>query len=81
MKWSVDGAIMAVTPDRHTQRLAAVAVMGVSQVEQAEGHAAALQFLERRIEAVAGIEAAYVTRGDILAAVARLNERASSSGA
>lgn len=71
VKWSALGAVIATTPDTQTQRLASAALRGVGPVETGQGHAATLQFIQERIEAVGRIEAAYVTRADILAAVAR----------
>jgi hypothetical protein len=72
VKWSAEGAVMAVTPDEAVQRLAVYALGRVWAVENEEGHAAALEYIERRIVAVESIEAAYVTRADVWSAVARL---------
>lgn len=72
VKWSAEGAVIAVTPDAQTQALAWAALKGIGEVERSEGHAATVQYIERRIEAVGGIAAEYVTRADILAAVAGL---------
>jgi hypothetical protein len=73
VKWSAQGAVIAVTPEESVQHLAVYALGSVWRVEREEGHAATVEYVEGRIAAVESIGAEYVTRADIWSAVGRLH--------